>query len=344
MNYQIKPPTWIMAGLLTLLLVGGSRLAAVADGNADPAGPYLGRWDLTLHTPARDYSSWLDIQENGGGLRARMVGRWGRARWLPQAAIANGRISFVSPGNEEGRANGDMVFDGERIGDELVGTTSGPAGKLGPGAASVPRRCAGRRYHDAAIRSDCSTARIAGWTMTQCGGKAVARRRWHAGQLGRRRGSESLAKYGDFSLHIEFNCSRGADSGVYLRGRYEGQIEDDAEPERPSERIAGIYGFIAPKVPAPRAGIWHAFDITLIGRRVTVVFDGTTLINAEEIPGITAVRSRQPRGLPGPILLQGSEMGEVAYRNIVLTPLLAAEPAADVPSACAASARRHVTR
>ena len=54
MNYQIKPPTWIMAGLLTLLLAGGSRLTAVADGNADPAGPYLGRWDLTLHTPARD--------------------------------------------------------------------------------------------------------------------------------------------------------------------------------------------------------------------------------------------------------------------------------------------------
>ena len=335
MNYQIKPRTWIMAGLLTLLLAGGSRLAAVADGNADPAGPYLGRWDLTLHTPARDYSSWLDIQENGGRLRARMVGRWGRARWLPQAAIANGRINFVSPGNEEGRANGDMEFDGERIGDELVGTTSGPAGEAwtwrGERAPALRRAQIPRRGDPIRLFNGTD---IAGWTMTNAAAKP-----WRVvdGTLVSSGGGadlQSLAKYGDFSLHIEFNCSRGANSGVYLRGRYEVQIEDDAEPEGPSERIAGIYGFIAPKVPAPRApGIWHAFDITLIGRRVTVVFDGTTLINAEEIPGITGGALDSHEGLPGPILLQGSEMGEVAYRNIVLTPLLAAEPAADVPSA-----------
>ena len=78
-----------MGCLATLLLAAGSESAAVAHGNAEPGGPYLGRWDVTLHTPARDYSSWLDIQENGGRLRVRMVGRWGHARWLPQAAIAS---------------------------------------------------------------------------------------------------------------------------------------------------------------------------------------------------------------------------------------------------------------
>ena len=32
-------------------------------------------------------------------------------------------------------------------------------------------------------------------------------------------------KFGDFKLHIEYNCPRGGNSGVYLRGRYEVQVE-----------------------------------------------------------------------------------------------------------------------
>ena len=321
--------------LLTLWLAGILGSAAAADGNADPAAPYLGRWDLTLHTPARDYSSWLEIQENGGRLRARMVGRWGHARWLPQAAIANGRIKMVSPGNEEGRADGDLVFEGERLGDELVGTTNGPAGEVWTwrGERAPALRSAPMPRRGDPIRLFNGTD-ITGWTMTN-----AAATPWHVvrGTLVSSGGGadlQSRARYGDFSLHIEFNCSRGANSGVYLRGRYEVQIEDDAVPEGPSERTGGIYGYIAPLVPAPRTpGVWHAFDITLLGRRVTVVLDGTTLINAEEIPGITGGALDSHEGLPGPILLQGSEMGEVAYRNIVLTPLLAGDPTAAVPSA-----------
>jgi beta-glucosidase len=174
---------------------------------------------------------------------------------------------------------------------------------------------------------------IAGWTMAN-----ATARPWHVtgGTLVSAGGGadlQTVADYSDFSLHIEFNCAPGSNSGVYLRGRYEVQIEDDAEPEGPSARTAGIYGFIAPVVPAPRTpGVWHAYDITLIGRRVTVVLDGTILIDHEEIPGITGGALDSHEGLPGPILLQGSEMGQVAYRNIVLTPLLAAEAAVGVPT------------
>src|SRR6266581_3077654 len=51
------------------------------------------------------------------------------------------------------------------------------------------------------------------------------------------RGAELLtdAKFQDFKLHIEFNCAPGSNSGVYLRGRYELQIEDDPEPEGPTK-------------------------------------------------------------------------------------------------------------
>jgi hypothetical protein len=122
-------------------------------------------------------------------------------------------------------------------------------------------------------------------------------------------------------LHIEFNCARGANSGVYLRGRYEVQIEDDAKPEGPNQRTGAIYGYLAPVVAAPRTpGIWQTYEITLVGRRVTVVLNGKTLIDNREIPGITGGAIDSHEASPGPIVLQGSDGGHVAYRNIIVTP------------------------
>src|ERR1700721_168802 len=39
----------------------------------------LGRWDLTLKTPLRESPSWLEITQEDGQLKARMVSRWGHA-------------------------------------------------------------------------------------------------------------------------------------------------------------------------------------------------------------------------------------------------------------------------
>jgi hypothetical protein len=137
------------------------------------------------------------------------------------------------------------------------------------------------------------------------------------------RGPELItdAKFGDFKLHIEFNCAPASNSGVYLRGRYELQIEDDPEPEGPTMRTGGIYGFLAATPEQPRTpGKWQTYDITLIGRMVTVVQNGQTIIDQQEIPGITGGALDSHEGLHGPIYLQGSEAGHVAFRNITITP------------------------
>jgi heme-degrading monooxygenase HmoA len=88
---------------------------------------FLGRWDLTLKTALREYPSWLEITQEDGQLRARMVSRWGHARPLPKIELSNGRITFVSPKEEEDRKD-DMVFEGKLSGKTLVGTTTGPDG------------------------------------------------------------------------------------------------------------------------------------------------------------------------------------------------------------------------
>jgi hypothetical protein len=126
--------------------------------------------------------------------------------------------------------------------------------------------------------------------------------------------------YTDFKLHIEVNVPANGNSGIYLRGRHEVQV-DDSYGEAPSNLgMGGIFGQVTPLAqPARPAGEWQAFDITLIGRRVTVVLNGTTILDNAEIPGITGGALDSAEGAPGPIMLQGDHTA-VRYRNIRIVP------------------------
>ena len=111
-----------------------------------------------------------------------------------------------------------------------------------------------------------------------------------------------------------------SNSGVYLRGRYEVQIQDDFGKEPESHRNGGIYGFVTPTSnPAKKAGEWQSLDITLIGRRVTVVLNERRSSIRSRFPGITGGALDSNEGEPGPIMLQGDHE-QIYYRNIVITP------------------------
>jgi hypothetical protein len=127
-------------------------------------------------------------------------------------------------------------------------------------------------------------------------------------------------KYFDFKLHAEWRVPENGNSGIYLRGRYEVQILDDHDRE-PGDRSTGsIYGYLKPskKMTKP-VGEWNFFDITFIGCWVTIVFNGETIIDRREIPGLTGGALDSNEGEPGPIMLQGDHRA-VEYRNLVLTP------------------------
>jgi hypothetical protein len=68
--------------------------------------------------------------------------------------------------------------------------------------------------------------------------------------------------------------------------------------------------------------VWQSYDVTLVGRYVTVKLNGKTVIDRKEIPGITGGALDSREGEDGPLVLQGSEDGQVSYRNIVVTPAL----------------------
>jgi len=127
-------------------------------------------------------------------------------------------------------------------------------------------------------------------------------------------------RYGDFKLHLEFMYPAEGNSGVYLRGRHEVQIEDSPASRVRTEALGAVYGFLPPSEDAARGpDRWQEYDITLIGRMLTVTLNGITVISNREIPGLTGGALSCDEGAPGPLMLQGDH-GPIAFRNIVLTP------------------------
>jgi hypothetical protein len=283
---------------------------------------FLGRWDLTLKAPDGEHPSWLELTLNGDQLKAQMVGRWGNARPLPKVEISGGKLTFVSPKEEEG-AKADLVFEGKVAGKGLAGTVTGPDGTTwswtGVRASSLQRSSTPKWGKPVQLFNGKD---LTGWKPA----KSDSTAEWKVedgAMVSPGHGPELIntSNFEDFKLHIEFNIGQGANSGVYLRGRYEVQVEDNSLQEPPSHHTGGIYGFIAASPEQPRKpGEWQTFDITLLGRTITVMQNGQIIINNYEIPGITGGALNSHEGLPGPIYLQGSEDGHVMYRNIVLTP------------------------
>jgi hypothetical protein len=282
---------------------------------------YLGRWDLTLKAPDREYPSWLELRMESGQLKAQLVSRWGNARPLPKAELSNGHLTFVSPKGEEERPE-DMVFEGTLVGKMLKGTTNGPDGVAwqwtGQRAPTLKRTSTPKWGKPIPLFNGKD---LKGWKMSGTGTTVWKVEDGNLVSPGNGPELINNSKFEDFKLHVEFKCDENSNSGVYVRGRYEVQVETDSIEEPPSHHMGGVYGFLAASPELPRKpGEWQSFDIALIGRWITVVQNGQTIIDNKEIPGITGGALDSHEELPGPIYLQGSEKGHVAFRSIVITP------------------------
>jgi len=126
----------------------------------------------------------------------------------------------------------------------------------------------------------------------------------------------------DFNLKLEVNIPEGSNSGVYLRGMYEIQVVDSYKKEPDPHNMGAVYSRIKPTVAAEKpAGEWQTMDITLCDRHITVILNGVKIIDNQPVYGPTGGAIISDVFAPGPIYLQGDH-GKVAYRNIVLTPII----------------------
>jgi hypothetical protein len=197
--------------------------------NAAPTDSFAGRWDLTIkERSGHQLPSWLELSAEQGAWKGNFVGRWGNARPLPKVVLSGDRVQFVSPKEEEGSTN-DLAFDGKLSGGTLTGSAQGPngaawtwTGKRAPALKPPSNPEWGKPLtlfngHD-----------FDGWTFdnpAKASSWAVER-----GCLINKSAGSNIAtreRFRDFKLHIEVNCPTNANSGIYLRGRYEVQVEDD---------------------------------------------------------------------------------------------------------------------
>jgi len=133
---------------------------------------------------------------------------------------------------------------------------------------------------------------------------------------------KSEQKFWNFDLHVEFRLGPKTNSGIGLRGRYEIQILEDYGREPNTHSAGALYSRIAPKVNASKpAGEWQTYDIRLIGRTLTVVFNGIKVLDKVEVEGLTAMAHDADEDQPGPISIQGDH-GPVEIRKITVTPLV----------------------
>ena len=286
------------------------------------AAPVLGRWDLVVTGSNGTYPSWLEVTTSGrDALVGRFVGQLGSARPIARVEYNAGALHFAIPHQWE-QGNGDLRVDGKIEGDRLTGTIVNPDGTSHAFTATrAPsmRRAAAPEWGEPIDLFNGKD--LTGWT-TQ--GGAVSKWSSVNGVLTNSANGANLMttrSFGDFKLHVEFRYAKGGNSGIYLRGRHEVQVEDSPEREVPqSTHIGGVYGFLTPNENASTGpGEWQTYDITLIGRRVTVVLNGKNVITDQVIPGITGGALDSTEGAPGPILLQGDHTA-VEYRNVRLTP------------------------
>ena len=299
------------------VLVAFLSTAAAAQANA----PVIGRWDLTVQGANGPYPSWVEVSLSGNRtLVGRFVAGGGSARPIAKVTYANNSMRFAIPPQWDA-ASADMTFEGTLANEVLTGTivTSGGEREAFTGRRAPTLRRTAPPVWDAPVPL-FNGRDLSGWTSF--GGtnnwKVVS-----AILTNTKPGANLMtdARYTDFKLHIEFRYPKNGNSGVYLRGRHEVQVEDISDAELNSTHIGGVYGFLVPNENAAKGpGVWNTYDITLIGRRVTVVLNGKTVIADQIIPGITGGAIDSDEGAPGPIYLQGDHT-TVEYRNIVITPV-----------------------
>jgi hypothetical protein len=277
------------------------------------------RWDVTVDMNGQQAPSWLEVRHSGFHT---LVGDWvssgGSARPIAEVHYRGGKLHFAIPPQWES-GSGNLVVEGQVQGEGLTGTVTYPDGKkfawTGVRAPKLKRE--GPTVWGKPIRL-FNGRDLTGW-------HAMGENQWKAqnGILFSPKSGANIVtddRFTDFKLHIEFRYPKGSNSGVYLRGRYEVQVMDSKGAEPTLGDLGAVYGFITPSEQvAKEAGTWQSYDITLIGRMVTVVANGKTVICNREIPGITGGALDSKEGEPGPIYLQGDH-GPVEYRNIVLTP------------------------
>jgi hypothetical protein len=337
---------------IALLLAAAAFIPALSQ---NPKNSFIGRWDLTVTSGDMKYASWLEVTENAGKLGARAQQRTGNVAPVAGVQTEGQRLLVTvaasiparpAEGNRPATpARPEIVWDLAEKGGKITGVWK---------QGDITWQIAGVRAP--ALKRAAPTAwgapeplfngkDVTGWQAinnTPDAADMHFSNHWTVkdGELvNEARGSNlrTTRTFKDFKVHVEFNCPPEENSGVYLRGRYEAQVgPPPRQTPPPAKQVAAqkgmgagyrnpygfvgcIYGMLGPASQPAFNPEWQVYDITLVGRMVTVVFNGITTIDNQEIAGVTGGALDSNEAEPGPIYLQGDHHGGIRYRSITIS-------------------------
>jgi Domain of Unknown Function (DUF1080) len=288
--------------------------ALFAQGN----NPFLGRWDFNIPTASGGNSAaWLGIYDDHGPTEVWYQPTGGNVYQIQDFKISGSHISItITAANAqhpattwELDADGDKLNGSRVTGDQKTALTGARAPKLdraAPKAWSKPEPLFNGK--DLTGWEPIGDVAHNNWSVKD----GVLENSAHGANL------RSTRTFTDFKVHYEVNCPDQGNSGFYLRGRYEMQIDYESDP--PERSMASVYGRIMPLPTPPRTpGQWETFDVTLIGRMVSEMHNGVQVISNREIEGITGGALDANEGEPGPFYIQGDHTGGLQFRNITVS-------------------------
>ncbi|MDQ2840320.1 MAG: DUF1080 domain-containing protein, partial [Acidobacteriota bacterium] len=227
------------------------------------SNPFVGRWDFDVPTRNGIGANWLGVTDKGGNLEIWFQPTGGHVYQVRDFKVNGSHLSLVVSASGNNRppttwdldASGGKLTGVQKLGDKTVELTGLPAPEL--------KHAAPKAW--TAAEPLFNGKNLDGWEPVG----DVAHNNWVVkdGELVNEEHGANLKttrKFEDFKLHFEVNCPEGANSGFYLRGRYELQLEyEPADSEPVNRQMGSIYGRIAPKVELPRKpGQWETFDVT----------------------------------------------------------------------------------
>ena len=290
-------------------------LAAAA--SAAP-NPFAGRWDITVKAPNSTYPGWIEVVDAADGPQVRYQPRGGSVRPLKDSKIENSHlILIVAPGGKNGPTTWDLTVSADSLTGVMKAGARETAQLTGVRAPALDRKAPKKWSKPEPLFNGKD---LTGWEPTD-----PKNNHWVAKDgdlLNESKGAnlKTTRKFDDFKVHIELNCPLDGNSGVYLRGRYEMQVEYETSKEDDYHCMGAIYGMVpvSPRVEG-KPGAWESFDITFVGRKVTIERNGVKIIDNKEIAGITGGALDSNEGEPGPFYIQGDHTGGMRYRNILIS-------------------------
>jgi len=274
------------------------------------ASPFAGRWDIVITSGNDKYPDWMELVEQSGDPQVRVQRRSDTVVPARDVKLDGEHLTLSFAKNY----NWDLTV----AGGELSGTQ-----KQGDQVAQIKGVRAPELKRDPPKSWTAPEPLFNGKDLTGWEPDNPSINHWVADGrvlLNKEHGANlrTTRKFEDFKLHIELNCPDGGNSGIYLRGRYEIQVAYEKGPDA-YHSMGAIYGFLKPSVEMPRKpGDWESFDAMLVGRRLTLVRDGVTIMNQLEIPGITGGALDSNEADPGIFYIQGDHTGGMKYRHITI--------------------------